>query len=120
MIYRRDYTKEEIVKMVKAGEITLAGCDSGKKDTSTYGIISVFENGRYVVKCSGGKQLMKGLAEKPLKYSNQVFFTDEADALDNGFRPCGACFKNTLYAEWKSAPDKEVWKQKRLAALKKG
>ncbi|WP_371538656.1 MULTISPECIES: Ada metal-binding domain-containing protein [unclassified Flavobacterium] len=42
---------------------------------------------------------------KRLKKENRVFFTSEAEAIQNNFRPCGHCMK-TAYKQWiYSAPD---------------
>ncbi|MGY0038822.1 Ada metal-binding domain-containing protein [Pedobacter sp. NJ-S-72] len=36
---------------------------------------------------------------KRMKRENRIFFTDEKEAIANGFRPCGHCQRN-LYKEW--------------------
>nr|WP_317126867.1 Ada metal-binding domain-containing protein [Chryseobacterium bernardetii] len=35
-----------------------------------------------------------------MKKENRVFFTDESEALQNGYRPCGHCMKES-YRQWK-------------------
>jgi hypothetical protein len=37
---------------------------------------------------------------KKLKRENRVFFLDEKEAIENGFRPCGNCLK-PKYQKWK-------------------
>ena len=117
MIYRKNTGKEEIKKLVKAGELTLAGCNAKKQDDKTYGQIGIYnpETDTYWVKCSGGRTLLK-YAKKDESTSNQVFFKDEKEALNNGYRPCFFCFP-TLHAEWKASTEKEAWRKKRLADL---
>lgn len=117
MIYRRNHTKEEIVKMIKAGEVNIAGCNGKASKDKTYGEIwgKSLETGK---KCSGATALKNSAIKNP-SGSTQVFFIDEAEALNKGFRPCGYCFPS-LKSEWEAAPDKDAWKQKRLAAIKKG
>ena len=41
--------------------------------------------------CSSGKRMLR---------KNRVFFQSQADAIENGFRPCGHCMK-TEWVEWK-------------------
>jgi methylphosphotriester-DNA--protein-cysteine methyltransferase len=41
--------------------------------------------------CSSGKRMKK---------ENRVFFKNEEDAINFGFRPCGHCLRNK-YAHWK-------------------
>ncbi|WP_339805403.1 Ada metal-binding domain-containing protein [uncultured Marinobacter sp.] len=51
--------------------------------------------------------LSKGYAE------HRVFFADEENAIQAGYRPCGRCM-SSRYKDWKSGPDgKESypWKQ---------
>ncbi|MGN6478422.1 MAG: Ada metal-binding domain-containing protein [Flavipsychrobacter sp.] len=42
--------------------------------------------------CSSGKRM---------KRSNRIFFVSEAEAIENGYRPCGHCMKNE-YKNWKN------------------
>lgn len=116
MIYRKNTTKEQVVKMVKAGELTLAGCNGKTSKDKTYGEIwgKSLETGR---KCSGATYLKNKAVENP-EDSNQVFFKDELEALAAGYRPCSFCFPS-LQKEWNAAPDKEVWRKNRIAQLKK-
>jgi hypothetical protein len=117
MIYRKNTGKEEIKKLVKAGELTLAGCNASAKKSKTYGKIGTYNpsTGIYWVDCRGGRSLVVNTNKDESK-STQVFFRDEKDALSNGFRPCSICFPS-LYAEWNSAEDQEAWRKKRLAKL---
>lgn len=63
--------------LIRKGAITLGGYKKAK----IYGVLA----------CSSGKRM---------KAENRVFFKDEADALANGFRPCGHCMKEQ-YVQWK-------------------
>ena len=62
--------------LIRKGEITLGG----NKKLKIYGLLS----------CKSGKRM---------KAENRVFFTDEQQAIANGFRPCGNCKRN-LYKKW--------------------
>jgi methylphosphotriester-DNA--protein-cysteine methyltransferase len=42
------------------------------------------------------------VAGKRMKKKNRVFFTDESDAIENGFRPCAHCLPGN-YKAWKNA-----------------
>jgi methylphosphotriester-DNA--protein-cysteine methyltransferase len=44
------------------------------------------------LQCSSGKRMKK---------ENRVFFTDESEAFDHHFRPCGHCLREQ-YHRWKS------------------
>ncbi|HRH60303.1 MAG TPA: Ada metal-binding domain-containing protein [Chitinophagaceae bacterium] len=41
--------------------------------------------------CKNGRQIKK---------QNRVFFVSEKEALENGYRPCGACIRSE-YKKWK-------------------
>ena len=41
--------------------------------------------------CASGKRMKK---------ANRVFFTDESEAIQNGYRPCGNCMW-AAYKQWK-------------------
>lgn len=62
--------------LIRKGEITLGG----NKKLKIYGLLS----------CKSGKRM---------NAENRVFFTDEQQAIANGFRPCGNCQRN-LYKKW--------------------
>lgn len=66
----------ELRALIRKGEITLGG----NKKLKIYGLLS----------CKSGKRM---------KAENRVFFTDEQQAIANGFRPCGNCKRN-LYKKW--------------------
>jgi methylphosphotriester-DNA--protein-cysteine methyltransferase len=36
-----------------------------------------------------------------MKAANRIFFKDEKDALQSGYRPCGNCMKQA-YKDWKN------------------
>ncbi len=63
--------------LIRRGAITLGGNPKLK----IYGLLS----------CNSGKRL---------QIKNRVFFKDEADAIAEGFRPCGHCMRDK-YQEWK-------------------
>lgn len=62
--------------LIRQGLITLGG----NKRLKIYGLLS----------CKSGMRM---------KAENRVFFTDEQQAIANGFRPCGNCKRN-LYKKW--------------------
>jgi len=62
---------------MRNGDVTLGGYKKAK----IYGLLT----------CSSGKRM---------KVENRVFFKDEAEALLNGYRPCGHCMKEK-YEQWK-------------------
>ncbi|MES1221735.1 MAG: Ada metal-binding domain-containing protein [Bacteroidota bacterium] len=45
--------------------------------------------------CNSGKRMLR---------KNRVFFQSEAEAITNGFRPCGHCMKDK-YLQWKNKND---------------
>lgn len=53
----------------------------GYKKAKIYGLLT----------CSSGKRM---------KVENRVFFKDEAEALQHGYRPCGHCMPEK-YKQWK-------------------
>lgn len=55
----------------------------GNKKLKIYGLLN----------CKSGKRMKK---------ENRVFFTDEAEALQNDYRPCGHCMRDT-YQQWKAS-----------------
>jgi methylphosphotriester-DNA--protein-cysteine methyltransferase len=62
---------------IRSGEISLGGYKKAK----IYGLLT----------CSSGKRM---------KAANRVFFKDEAEALQHGYRPCGHCMPEK-YKQWK-------------------
>ncbi len=78
MIAHADFTKEEIRKMIVEGAITLGG----NQRLKIYGLLT----------CASGKRMKK---------VNRVFFSDEQEAKQCGFRPCGHCIRRG-YISWKN------------------
>lgn len=70
--------KRNLVNLINAGEITLGGYIK----TKIYGTL----------KCKSGKRMM---------VKNRIFFTDEQEAINAGYRPCGHCLPNA-YKQWKA------------------
>lgn len=56
-------------------------CFGGNKKLKIYGLLN----------CKSGKRMNR---------ENRVFFTNEREAQQNNYRPCGHCMKNK-YAKWK-------------------
>jgi DNA/RNA endonuclease YhcR with UshA esterase domain len=69
--------RKVIGPLIRKGDITLGGYKKAK----IYGLLN----------CPSGKRM---------KAENRIFFKDEAEALANGYRPCGHCMKKE-YAKWK-------------------
>ncbi|MGG7469438.1 Ada metal-binding domain-containing protein [Chryseobacterium arthrosphaerae] len=55
----------------------------GNKKLKIYGLLN----------CKSGKRMKK---------ENRIFFTDEAEALQNNYRPCGHCMREA-YKQWKTS-----------------
>jgi methylphosphotriester-DNA--protein-cysteine methyltransferase len=68
--------KRQLASLIRSGEITLGGYQKAK----VYGLL----------RCSSGKRMNTG---------NRVFFKNEAEALANGYRPCGHCLP-VKYKKW--------------------
>ncbi|WP_293943998.1 MULTISPECIES: Ada metal-binding domain-containing protein [unclassified Sphingobacterium] len=66
--------------LIRNGVITLGGY----RKLKIYGLLN----------CTSGKRM---------KVENRVFFKNEAEALRNGYRPCGHCL-NEKYKQWKYRP----------------
>jgi methylphosphotriester-DNA--protein-cysteine methyltransferase len=77
MIAHDDFTKEEIRKLIADGVITLGG----NRRLKIYGLLT----------CASGKKMKK---------VNRVFFSDEQEAIQMGFRPCGHCMYQA-FAAWR-------------------
>jgi len=107
MYWRKSTPKAEIIRLIKAGQITLGG-NHGNAKTRVYGDLDKS-------KCSGGRSIAKTADGDPAK-SNQVFFASEAEALRLGYRPCGTCRKD-LHKERERDP--EGWTRTRLALLER-
>jgi hypothetical protein len=69
---------------IKSGEISLGG----NKDLKIYGRLD----------CRAGKRM---------KVENRVFFENETEAIDCGYRPCAVCMKKE-YLIWKESLSKAL------------
>jgi len=79
MIGHKDLPGKTVLRLIKSGEITLAG----NRKQKIYGRLN----------CNSGKRMKK---------VNRVFFKETSDAIREGYRPCGCCLR-PQYQEWKSA-----------------
>jgi len=77
MLMHKQLTKEVLSQHVRNGTITFAGNSSLK----IYGLFT----------CYSGKRIKK---------ENRVFFKDETEAIQLGFRPCGHCMRDQ-YQKWR-------------------
>lgn len=77
IIQHSEISYEELHSKIRRKQISFGGY----KKMKIYGLLS----------CASGKRMKK---------ENRVFFTDEQEALQNNYRPCGHCMKKK-YAEWK-------------------
>ncbi|AUD02490.1 Ada metal-binding domain-containing protein [Spirosoma pollinicola] len=68
-----------LVSLIKCKEITLGG----HRPSKIYGLLT----------CRAGKHM---------KAENRVFFRDETEATEQGFRPCAVCLP-TAYKTWKTS-----------------
>jgi len=73
-----DITKNELALHIKSGAITLAG----NARLKIYGLLS----------CKSGKRMHQ---------RNRVFFANEKEAVQSGYRPCGHCM-SAAFREWLS------------------
>ena len=67
----------KLFKLIKQGVIGFAG----NSQLKIYGTLD----------CASGKRM---------NIQNRVFFTDQEEAIDQGYRPCGHCMRQQ-YNEWK-------------------
>ncbi|RQO75101.1 metal-binding protein [Pedobacter sp. KBW06] len=74
-----DERKKQLSSLIRAGKIKLGGYKKNK----IYGLLN----------CASGKSM---------KVENRVFFKDENEALQSGYRPCARCLREA-YKIWKSA-----------------
>jgi methylphosphotriester-DNA--protein-cysteine methyltransferase len=70
MYYHKDLQSSELRNLILAKKITFAG----NKNLRVYGTLH----------CGSGKRMKK---------ANRVFFENEKEALDLGYRPCGNCMR---------------------------
>jgi methylphosphotriester-DNA--protein-cysteine methyltransferase len=78
MIKHPSINSRQIKKLIRSASITLAG----NLRLKIYGTLQ----------CTSGKRMKK---------QNRVFFKDESEAIELGFRPCGHCL-HSKYMEWKN------------------
>lgn len=78
MIQHSQLSSENLRSKIHSREI----CFGGNKKLKIYGVLS----------CRSGKRMKK---------ENRVFFADEKEALENGYRPCGHCMREA-YKLWKN------------------
>lgn len=79
MIRHVEIGRDELRVLIQQGAIKLAG--NGR--LKIYGLLT----------CSSGKRM---------KTENRVFFKNEKEALNAGFRPCGQCIRRE-YLEWRKS-----------------
>lgn len=79
MFYHEKLTPLSLRRLIHQGEIKLGGNQS----LHIYGTLS----------CASGRRM---------KTANRVFFADEAEAKENGYRPCGHCMR-AAYKAWKGS-----------------
>lgn len=77
MIKHQDMEQSELHRLIKSGAIQLGG----NARLRIYGTLH----------CKSGKRMLK---------KNRVFFTSEAEAMEEGYRPCGHCMR-AAYQNWK-------------------
>jgi Metal binding domain of Ada len=77
MLEHKKFTPQEIRQQIKSKQITLGG----NRNLKIFGTLS----------CKSGKKMLQ---------KNRVFFENEADATQNGYRPCGHCMRAEFQA-WK-------------------
>lgn len=70
--------KKNLSRLLHSKAVSLGGY----RKTRIYGLLT----------CSSGKRM---------KIENRVFFKNEAEALENGYRPCGNCLPEK-YKKWKA------------------
>lgn len=73
--------RNKLASLIRAGEVTLGGYKKAK----IYGLLS----------CRSGKRM---------NIKNRVFFKDENEALQQGYRPCGHCMPEK-HQLWKGAKE---------------
>jgi hypothetical protein len=110
MWFARDTERSEIRELIHTNRITLGG----RADSSDRLYGRNLEPGS----CPGGTRLIES-TRKNRATSSQVFFENEADALRNGFRPCGSC-NRVLYQAWKASENKDQWIASRLRQIEVG
>lgn len=79
MIPHKNIIDSELRSLIRQKKISFGG----NRKLKIYGLLS----------CRSGKRM---------KRENRVFFSDEKDALLNGYRPCGHCMQDE-FKRWKNA-----------------
>ncbi len=79
MLKHTGLTQKEIISLIRFGKISLAG----NARLKIFGKLN----------CASGKRM---------KIENRVFFKNETEALQSGFRPCGHCIHDR-YLLWKKS-----------------
>ncbi len=79
MLKHEHLTQKEVISLIRAGEIPIAGNSR----------LKIF--GR--LNCASGKRMKK---------ENRVFFKNETEAIESGFRPCGHCMHDQ-YIAWRKS-----------------
>lgn len=73
----------QLALLLRSGAVTLGGYKKGR----IYGTLH----------CRAGKRM---------KTANRVFFKDEEEALQQGYRPCAVCLPEK-YRRWKASQERE-------------
>lgn len=76
MMRHSDISKSELSLQINSGAVTLAG----NARLKIYGLLN----------CKSGKRMLQ---------RNRVFFANEKEAIQSGYRPCGNCMPAT-FREW--------------------
>jgi methylphosphotriester-DNA--protein-cysteine methyltransferase len=79
MLLHKNLSTSQLHAFIRQQKLTLGG----NQKLKIYGTLH----------CKSGKRM---------KTVNRVFFTDENDAISNGYRPCAHCLKEK-YTHWKNA-----------------
>jgi methylphosphotriester-DNA--protein-cysteine methyltransferase len=78
MFQHSQISSESLRSKIHSGKVRFGG----NKKLKIFGLLS----------CRSGKRMKK---------ENRVFFTDEKEALQNNYRPCGHCMREE-YKRWKN------------------
>ncbi|UKB81576.1 Ada metal-binding domain-containing protein [Chryseobacterium sp. MEBOG07] len=78
MLQHSQISSESLRSKIHSGEVRFGG----NKKLKIFGLLN----------CRSGKRMKK---------ENRIFFTDEKEALQNNYRPCGHCMREE-YKRWKS------------------
>ena len=78
MLIHQTISDKELIRLIRKREIRFGG----NAKLKIYGLLS----------CASGKRM---------KIENRVFFKNESEAINLGFRPCGHCLRGE-YDHWKA------------------